>query len=95
MPSIIRLTLKLIEASSKFYVICPKVDQVVYALDTICMPDIMVLAQALDTICMPDIMVLAQALDTICMPDIMVLAQAVLHLFCCFNIQNAEVGKGR
>ena len=34
------LPLKIIEPSSKFYGICPKVDQVIYTLDTIYMPDI-------------------------------------------------------
>ena len=33
-----------IELSSKFYGICPKVNQVMCTLDTICIPNIMILA---------------------------------------------------
>ena len=40
------LPLKIIEASSKFHGNCPKVNQVIYTLDTICMVNIMILAQA-------------------------------------------------
>ena len=39
MPPTICLPLKIIEATSKFYGICPKFERVMYAWDTICMPD--------------------------------------------------------
>ena len=40
------LPLKIIDASSIFYGICPKTDQVIYTSYSNCMPDIMILAQA-------------------------------------------------
>ena len=46
MPPTICLHLKIIDTSSKFYGICPKVYQVNYTVGAICMANIMILAQA-------------------------------------------------
>ena len=52
MPPTICLPLNITEAWPKFYGLCPKVNQVIYTLDTIWMPNIMILVQAvLQTFC--------------------------------------------
>ena len=83
---------------SNIYRILPKVNQVIYTLDTICMPNIMTLAQAVLQIfcsqcCLStqnnmsekgdnSVKYLQNTLDTICMQNIMTLAQAVLQILC-------------